>query len=115
MSFSKRQEGIVKIIEGQITKPHRVSEDTLLRGMITEKVTVAEGVRLEIRGMITADLEVGPSATVLIYGMVNGTVRNLGGHVVIEGWVDEVVEGLGGKTEVKGEGMVRGRWGGPLR
>lgn len=106
----------MKTLNGKIDGPYVVTEDTNLVGMITDKAIVPSGVHFEVTGMITGDLEVHSGASVLIRGMVNGLVENKGGQIVIEGWVDEVVEtDPRASTQLRGDGRVRGKWGGSVR
>lgn len=78
-------------INGQTLGPIEVTEDSVLYGQITDGVTVSENTTFQVCGQITGDLTALHGANVIISGMVNGTIKNLGGKVSISGIVDDYV------------------------
>lgn len=78
------------IITDKIQGPYAVSQDTVLRGMITRQVTVPAGLSLTVHGMVTGDVIAERGSTVIIHGTVTGAVINQGAQVQIYGTVDAV-------------------------
>lgn len=77
----------MKVESGKIEGPFALGHDLELRGMVTERLTVKNGVVLILRGMVAGDLVVEAGATADVQGMVTGTVFNEGGDVTVTGTV----------------------------
>ena len=94
----------MQFIKGKHDGLLHITEDTEITGMVTGKVTVAEGANLLLRGNLTADLEVFGSAEIV--GTVVGTVFN-SGKLVVSGTVGSVVDSHTGVTKILSSGVVR--------
>lgn len=75
----------MKEISNKIDGPYIVSEDTILTGMVTQTLTIKRGITFELRGMVLGDVVAHIGSIVDIYGMVRGTVINMGSKVTIYG------------------------------
>src|SRR4051812_18607681 len=65
-------------LEGRMSGPLTIREDTSLHGKVEGDVTIAPGVVLLMHGMIDGDLHIEAGATVELRGMVSGSSRNRG-------------------------------------
>jgi cytoskeletal protein CcmA (bactofilin family) len=80
-------------VDGDLT----LGEDLVLKGMVTGDVYVPRGQRLELFGMVCGDLKLDPGASAVVHGMVLGSVTN-GGDLEIWGVVNGTVDDVGGRS-----------------
>lgn len=88
---------------GPITVSRYMSESGIISG-----AKIISGGSLHLSGVCEGDVNVGKGGTLVVTGMVNGTVINNGGSVLIEGQVSNVTA-ISGRTTIRGMvGYVNG-------
>jgi hypothetical protein len=75
------------VITDTIEGPFVLTRDSCLRGMVTNGLTVAAGVKLDLDGIVSGDVVVEAGAAVNIRGRVDGAVVNNAGWVSVFGTV----------------------------
>ncbi len=96
---------------GQHKGDWTIDAPVIIHGQVTGDVRILPNIDVVHHGQINGDLIVEPAASIVIHGMVNGAVRNLGGKVVIHGWVDELIDAAGAESQVMPGSRVRGKGG----
>lgn len=90
-------------IKGQITVRSSTSQSGIIEG-----AAVLKGGDLHLSGISNGDITVHHGGRFVLTGVVNGTVRNLGGKVEIEGMLDRL-HTTGGQVVIGGNvGSVSG-------
>lgn len=89
-------------------KPHLNVRGSKTESAIVSGATVYAGGYLHLSGVSGSDITVHKGGRLLVSGVVNATIHNLGGQVEVEGIVDSLVT-VGGKVIIGGSvGAVSG-------
>ena len=83
-------------IKGRITVRSYISESGIIEG-----ATILRDGELHLNGISNGDITVREGGRFILSGVVNGTVKNLGGNVEIEGLLDHL-HTIGGQVIVGG-------------
>lgn len=92
---------------GKIDSDLSLTDELLLRGMCTGKITVQSGGKLRLQGMCTGGLEVLEGGTAIIEGMCTCDVANLGGQLEVYGNINGALDDREGKTFVHPKAVIR--------
>ena len=77
----------MRSIDGEISGPTIVRQDTRLNGSVRGDVTVPPGVHLELNGTIRGNLLACKGSRTVIHGVVLGRIFDEGGQVEVYGLV----------------------------
>jgi cytoskeletal protein CcmA (bactofilin family) len=86
----------MKTLEGRLSGPLTILEDTSFHGKLEGDLRVAPGVVCLVHGMVAGDLDVGAGSVVELRGMVAGSATNRGRlqvYGVVRGFIDDQGDG----------------------
>lgn len=95
-------------LHGDFDGALRVTDALALRGTVHGPITVAAGGRFVLHGICTGALVVEAGGDAEIWGLVKGSVRNLGGALSLHVLVEGDVETTAGVTWISPTSVVRG-------
>ena len=101
-----RQKKMMKTISHKIVGDTVLEQDIQLEGIIVGSTTVSENIKLRLHGDIIGDLWLREGSDVLLYGTVNGNIRNEGGHLEVFGIVKGKIKSLGGTTVIDPKAII---------
>lgn len=77
-------------IKNKIDGHYQIEQDTILSGMVTQDLTIAGGIHVDLRGMVAGNLIAKTGSSVNIYGTVVGMIINKGADITIYGTVGRI-------------------------
>lgn len=97
----------MQIVHGRLEAPLVVDSALEVRGTVAGPLRVLASGALVLRGVCEGDVVIDSDAQAQIWGIVQGNLINLGGHVCVFGMIEGYVRQVSGQTVVSPDSIVK--------